>query len=298
MNESAMKQKTDLKSQLKLTFLLLLAELPNFVAVTGSAIISKSLLVWMDFLDCACNLLQTILVIALAIGISRNLKYKYNYGVGKIEAIVSLFCDGIEFLGLLLMIGLSINSFINPAKPSGFLILVVGMKMINVGFDIAFLIPQAKIRKKNKGKVVESSYAAAIGALIFDAVALFSILIVWLLRNAEWSYYISPTITIGFAIVLIYFCFKRFRKSLGELTDVTLPEKEQMEILKIIVKYINYYEEFHSVKSRVIGQSVHIDLLFSFSDDTTYETLVDLKNKIQVDLEQIIESCEVNIVIQ
>ena len=293
-----MKDKTDLRGQLKLTFLLLLAELPNFIAVTASAIISKSLLVWMDFLDCACNLLQTILVIVLDISISKNLKYKYNYGVGKIEAIVSLFCDGIEFLGLMLMVGMSINSFINPSKPSDFLLVVVGMKVINVGFDIAFFIPQAKIRKQNKGKVVESSYAASIGALIFDSVALFSILIVWLLRNAEWSYYISPSITILLAIYLMVLCVKRFKKSIGELTDRTLPEKEQMEILKIIVKYLDYYEEFHSVKSRVMGQGVQIDLLFSFEENTTYDKLVELKNKIQTDLEPIIESCEVNIVIQ
>lgn len=293
-----MEKKTDLKNQLRLTLLLLLAELPNFIAVTASAIISKSLLVWMDFLDCACNLLQTIFVIALAIGISKNLKYKYNYGVGKIEALVSLFCDGIEFLGLILMIGMSINSFFNPSRPSDFLVVVVGMKLINVGFDVAFFIPQSKIRKQNKGKVVESSYAAAIGALAFDSVALVSILIVWLLRNAEWSYYISPIITIGFAIVLLYYCIRRFGKSIDELTDKTLPEKEQMEILKVIVKYFDYYEEFHSVKSRVMGQNVQIDLLFTFDVNTTYESLVELKSKIQADISEIIEGCEVNIVVQ
>lgn len=69
--------------------------MPNFVAVTVSAIVSVSLIVWMDFVDSFCNVVNSGFVALLSRKLRRNLKYEYNYGVGKIEAISSLACDGI-----------------------------------------------------------------------------------------------------------------------------------------------------------------------------------------------------------
>ena len=44
-------QNDSYQNQQKVSFLTFLAELPNFVAVTVSAIVSGSLIVWMDFVD-------------------------------------------------------------------------------------------------------------------------------------------------------------------------------------------------------------------------------------------------------
>lgn len=46
------------KTRLKVAFLSFLTELPNFIGVTISAILSGSLIVWMDFVDSFCNVLQ------------------------------------------------------------------------------------------------------------------------------------------------------------------------------------------------------------------------------------------------
>ena len=48
---SKQEQNDSYKSQQKVSFFNFLAELPNFIAVTVSAIISGSLIVWMDFVD-------------------------------------------------------------------------------------------------------------------------------------------------------------------------------------------------------------------------------------------------------
>ena len=43
------------KKQQRVSFLNFLAELPNFVTVFVSAVLSGSLIVWMDFIDSLCN---------------------------------------------------------------------------------------------------------------------------------------------------------------------------------------------------------------------------------------------------
>ena len=50
------------KRQQRITGLQLLSELPNFVLVLLSAIVSHSLIVWLDFVDTLGNLLSEVIV--------------------------------------------------------------------------------------------------------------------------------------------------------------------------------------------------------------------------------------------
>ena len=111
---SKQEQNDSYKSQQKVSFFNFLAELPNFIAVTVSAIISGSLIVWMDFVDSLGNVLNSGFVALLSRKLRRDLKYEYNHGVGKIEAISALACDGILICGLILMIISSVHDLISP----------------------------------------------------------------------------------------------------------------------------------------------------------------------------------------
>ncbi|MEE0878333.1 MAG: hypothetical protein UH788_03560 [Treponemataceae bacterium] len=106
------------KKQQNLSFAQLLAELPSFIAVLVSAILTRTILIFVDLLDSFGNLLRTAMVTILSKKLSKDLRYEYNYGIGKIEAIASLLCDSIVFFGLLITIGLSIYSIFFPEKPS------------------------------------------------------------------------------------------------------------------------------------------------------------------------------------
>ena len=139
---SKQEQNDSYKSQQKVSFFNFLAELPNFIAVTVSAIISGSLIVWMDFVDSLGNVLNSGFVALLSRKLRRDLKYEYNYGVGKIEAISALACDGILICGLILMIISSVHDLISPKEPSGLLIYVVVLKVINVAFDTNAKFPE------------------------------------------------------------------------------------------------------------------------------------------------------------
>ena len=83
------------KKQESITGLQFLTELPNFVLVLASAVVSHSLIVWLDFVDTLGNLLSEAIVAAQSRLMSRDLRYEYNYGVGKIEALTTFFTDAI-----------------------------------------------------------------------------------------------------------------------------------------------------------------------------------------------------------
>ena len=292
-----MEQQSVYKKQEKMTFLALLAELPNLAAVTVSAIISQSLLVWLDFVDSLGNVLSCSLVTILSHRLTKDLRYTYNYGIGKVEAMTALFSEGIELCGLLIVGIASVHQLAVPKKPSDFLIWVVALKVINVSVDAVLLKGQANITKGSTTYVTREEYLSKLSAFLFDAGELVSVLCVWLIREYRISWYISPILSLGITVYMFWSCLKHLRKAISALLDKTLPEEDQMKILKALSRHHAEYNSFGTIKSRCIGTSVAIDIFISFSPDTTFEKIETLQKQLQAELAEEIQNCRVSIVI-
>ena len=293
-----MSNKSGYEKQQNLSIAQLLAELPNFVAVVVSAILSRNLLVYIDLLDSSMYLISLGLIIFLSRKLRKDLRFEYNYGVGKVEAISSLLCDSMGFFGLLITLGFSAQAIIVPEQPSELVIAVVGLKIINVAFDTAFFVKQRKITKIHNSAISKSNYAEALSALLFDSVALVSLFAMWLLRANSIGGYIAPVVSIFVVIYLMVGYAKRIRQSVIELTDKTLPEEQQMKILAILTRYYSSYSQFHSINSQKSGDITRIDIHLSFEKGTSVDEVISLKKKMQDELNQIFENCNVNIIVE
>ena len=119
-------------------------------------------------------------------------------------------------LGILFLIHF-LYLIIFPKKPSDLVIAVVGVKMVNVSFDVFFLAQQKRILKTHHSAISETNYAAALASLLFDVVTLVSLLLIWLLRNSSISGYISPSISIFVSFYLVVGCFRRIKQALIQL---------------------------------------------------------------------------------
>ena len=294
---SKQEQNDSYKSQQKVSFFNFLAELPNFIAVTVSAIISGSLIVWMDFVDSLGNVLNSGFVALLSRKLRRDLKYEYNYGVGKIEAISALACDGILICGLILMIISSVHDLISPKEPSGLLIYVVVLKVINVAFDTVFLRAQYKIKKEAKTAIATTEFHASLESFLFDSVALLSLLICWIFRDVHAVWYFSPVICIALSVWFFVGAIQRSRESVRILTDRTLPEAEQMKIMSVLSNFHDRYEKFEFLSTRMSGNTAYIDLKLSFKSETAYGEIRALCTEITAKMKEQIEDCRVSIVI-
>lgn len=293
-----MSNKSGYEQQQNLSTAQILAELPSFVAVLVSAILSRNLLVFIDLFDSFMYLISLCLIVVLSKKLTKDLRYEYNYGVGKIEALSSLLCDGIAFVGLLFALGLSVYEIIFPEQPNDLVIAVVGLKVINVIFDTVFYVKQHKITKIHNSAISKSNCAEALSALLFDSVALVSLFAMWLLRDNYIGGYISPIVSILVAIYLIFGYLTRIRQSLIELTDKTLPEKDQMKLLNILTRHYDSYSQFHSIKSHKSGDIISIDIHLSFEKDTSFEEIVNFKKQMQSEFANHFENCIVNIILE
>ena len=292
-----MSNKSGYKKQKSLSTVQLLAETPWFIANLVSAIFSGTILLYVDLLDSLSYIIRNAMVILLSGKLSKDLRYEYNYGVGKIEAVSSLFGDGIVLFGMFLTMCLSVYSFFYPSKPSAILIGVVGMKLYDIMWDISIFNKQRKILKLNKSALSETNYAAAFGDLLFDSVTFVSLFIIWLLRKSPVGAYISPVVSILVALYLSTGCINRIKSALNELTDKTLPEEAQMKMLNILIRYFNSYSQVHAINSRKVGDTSMVDIHLSFEKNTSVEDVAKLQTKMQEEFDSQFGDCIVNIIV-
>ena len=284
--------------QKKLSAVQLLAEVPTLVETLLSAVFSGALLLYVDLLDSLGYIIRYALIILLSKKLSKNLQFEYNYGIGKIEAISSLLCDGIVLFGMFLTFCISVYSIFFPSKPSDLLIGVAGFKLYDIMWDLAFFVKQRKILKNHQSSVIETNYAAALGALLFDIIAFVSLMAMWLLRSNPIGGYISPVVSIFAVAYLTIGCIKRIKAALNELTDKTLPEEQQMKILNILTKHYSSYSQFHSIDSRKSGEVARVDIHLSFEEGTKVEDVANLQKKMQEELDSQLGDCVVNILVK
>ena len=293
-----MNDTTGYKEQRNLSSVQLLAEAPFFIANLLSALFSGTILIYVDLMDSLSYIIRNAMVILLSNKLSKDLRYEYNYGIGKIEAISSIFSDSIVLFGMILTMCISVYSFFYPSKPSDFLIATVGLKFYDIIWSLAFFSKQRKIYKMNPSALSKSNYAAASGDLLFDSFACFSLFVMWVLRKTPVVGYISPAISILVAVYLTIGCVKRIKTSLNELTDKTLPEEQQMQILKVLTRYFDSYTQVYSIDSRRVGEITRVDINLSFDDDTKVREVIKLQNQMKEDLNSQFGNCIVKINIQ
>jgi divalent metal cation (Fe/Co/Zn/Cd) transporter len=198
---------------------------------------------------------------------------------------------------MVLTLFLSVYSFFYPSQPSEFLIAVVGLKFYDIMWDLAIFAKQRKILKMTPSTLSESNYAAAFGDLMFDSFAWLSLVAMWLLRKIPVGAYISPIVSIFVALYLMSGCIKRIISSLNELTDKTLPEEDQLKILKSLTRHYDSYTQFHSIDSRKIGETTMIDISLSFESNTSVKEVIDLQKQMQDEFEREFGNCVVKITV-
>lgn len=298
--QSANKQQTTYKKQTFLSGFQFFTEIINLVIVIVSAFTTKSLIIFMDVINSVGNTLRTGLMAAFSKKMTKNRKYEYNYGIGKAEAMIAFFCNCFVFIGLVVTLVFSVIEIVRPREQEDALLWGIIFKAFCVIFDIPMLIGQYKIKKSNNNRVASSGFIAVMGAFIFDAAALVSICIIYFTRNLSYAFvdYISPVLSILIALFLLVLCLKQLVSSISELTDKTLPEKEQLKILKVLSQNYDKFEGFDNVKTRYNGTVICIDVSITFSEDTKFKDIQLLREDLQRQLKEVIDECVVTIVVE
>lgn len=204
------------KAQSKVSFLGFLSELPNFVAVIVTAILTKSLIMWIDLVCSFCNILRTGFATLITRKMDKDVKIMDPIKFKKKELKIGFSIDFLVLLGLGMLLYVSINDIMNPKEVSDLLVWAISLKVINVAVDTFILIRQIKVTKKEKTPVVRSEFNAYLMALLFDAAVLVSVLICFILKNNTVSEYLQPSLCIAIGVFVLVQTIVEFFKKVKE----------------------------------------------------------------------------------
>jgi len=291
-------KKEGYKKQQYLAAFSFLVETACFVALIFSACMTRSLLVIVDVVDSAAIVLNYVLLFFTSRMLQRNLSWDYNYGIGKIEAIVSIVCDCFTIIGIVITAGYAVVGIFRPEQVSDLLIAVAGLKLVYVVGDlIAYIIQKRLIMKEGRSRVFESELMSLWKELVFDTAGLAALLLVYFLRHYAWSCYLSPVITLLLAVYVLVNAFRHIKSGLFEVLDKSLEEEYQLFFTTLLARFMDRYETFEAVDSRRSGDTTYVDFHLTFTPETTYAQIRELADELDADIAQKMEGCDVNIII-
>ena len=86
----------------------------------------------------------------------------------------------------------------------------------------------------------------------------------------SWITYFAPAVSIVIAVPFSLLVIKNLKRSLIDLTDLTLDEDNQLIILRILSEFYERYEALGEVKSRMTGEKIYVDIELSFHGDRCF----------------------------
>jgi len=293
------KRSEALIEQHKLAFLLVVWRIPAFITSFVAACASHSLVLWLEFIENASIFIPGIFLLILSRKLNKNLKFRYNYGTEKVEAITALSCEMFDLAGLFCIVLFAFRNLIYGSHEGEFEHLVFALIVSILGFivDLVIFRREKKLSAVNHSKMLHTAYISAEKEAVFDIISIASLIIEIVFQGRSWIEYFTPVLSIILAVMFSVLVIKNLKKSVIELTDLTLDEDNQFIILRILSEFYEEYETLGEVKSRMSGDKIYVEIELSFRDDMVYKDIMKTVRAMKERVTDELGKCTVNIII-
>jgi len=285
------------KHQLQLSIYDVLSESTNLGLSIYLSIISNSMICWVDNLVSISAVLRSIIVLVIFIKIFRRCDDKYNYGVGRLEALISFICDSLVVLAMIGMFGTAIYSIVNPTLPTDNLFKFLILKIVNLTFDASALTIQYRICKKENNRLRESELQNYFINTVHDLTVGITVTLCYIFRNSAFSSYLSPIVSMIVISFFIYKCFKHIKGSFKELADISIPIDQQDYIFDTLLENKDTLKQIESVNCHILNHIVYVDISVKFKGNVTYDEQINFLDAVKKQVNQKIPDSIVRLVI-
>jgi len=286
------------KKQEHMAFVSFLAEVSNFVFEIISAFTAHSILVIADCFASAETTAHALIVLLVSKKMRKETGDKYNFGVERLEVVISFICDLLVVVGYTVLFASAVYQIFHISPPSSVIGLFLILKTSNTAFDVVFLVQQGKIKKKNNSRLNQTEFAKVRNNLINDVATFVLVLLSFLFIDYKWSWYIAPIATVFLSVLFIAQCIMRIRKSFSELTDFSATIKNQDKIFDTVLEYKSNFDKINEVNCRYLNAKLYVEIDVDFPANYTYENQKNLLENIENDIRKDFEDCFVRFVIQ
>ncbi len=242
--------------------------------------ITSSISILSDAVETVINLISSIILIHAIIISQKPPDKEHLYGHGKVEYFSSLL-EGIFIL--LAGIGILYGSFERILSPRIVVSIEYGIVLSiicgAINFIVAFIL--LKGAKQYDSIALEADAKHLLSDVISTIGIVVGLSIMYFYPKKLW--FLDPIIGFILGINIIRMSIPLIRRSISELMDRSLPEKESQEIISIIESHTGK-GKWHALKTRKAGTTRFIEFHLVFPGNLTVKKSHDICSKIEDDI--------------
>lgn len=268
-----------------------------FVLKIAAMILVNSLAIATDLGITVAGLIVSVILYYSVKLANRPADLLHNYGYGKIEHVCEAL-EGVVLIGIATAMSFqALTHLFHPKEITapwlGFGFSVVGAAINFVG--AVWILALA--RRCDSPAVRAEGIHYQLEGFISATVALSFLLAVVLSRTplSAWAVYLDPAATLVVSFVIALPSFGLAKHAFFKLLDASLEEKNKMEVMRQLGKYLGLCCEFRDVRSRSAGRNNFVELKLVLPRALPFAEAHRLAVSVTRDLRENISDCEATV---
>lgn len=209
--------------------------------------------------------------------------YEHEFGHGKFEDISGLIEALLIFLAAILIIIEAVSKLTGGEHAViPFEMLMAGIVVMGISAIVNWYVSQKlmKVGKETESIALESD-AWHLRTDVYTSLGVFAGLI---LIQVTGITALDSVIAIGVALVILKAAFDLTKRSLHDLIDRSIPEKDKERIRDLICEHSSEYAGFHNLRTRRAGPHIFINFHLVVNGDVSVQQSHDLTDHIESDI--------------
>lgn len=274
----------------------MLMALLDTVIVSVALFAAHSSVLLADFFKTLLELVAVTLSWLAIRRINRGANQQFEYGMGKMEHLVSLFVGLLMTACLLLIAASAVRNILQPSHIAGIGILIsIGDQIVYSFVNAALWIKNRRAARAGASPLMEAQSKLFLTRMIGNVFILLSLGLSMALKQFAWASYIDPAASLLIGASILMAAMGLFSTSISNLLDRTLEESDQIVILRELARHFNDYESLHLIRSRRAGTQVFVDILLEFDPEKKVGEVQKAIDEIRRSIEQAIQGGRVTI---
>ena len=242
------------QKQIKSLWIYLGVDLASLLPIGVVALMSGSTILLADLLDYSKSITSAFISILILGQIVHKHTSRFEFGLGKLSTFGALVISVGVFLSILGGMGVAFYRIIHPASiENPYTLAGAIFQVFGIFINMWLMIRNLKLSKETGSPLMATTWRIAFADMLLCSGILFALVMTYLLRRQSWSLYIDPVCAIVALAIGAVSYISLFKQTIADLLDLSLGERQQIEIMKTLAECFDLYSDFHGVKTRSSG---------------------------------------------
>ncbi len=217
----------------------------------------------------------------------RNNVYQFAYGAGKLENF-SAFLLGVFYVPSGIYLAMDAMGRLFHPPMVGYELSQVAIVFSALRMLVLYLLVRRLAKQsQNPSPLLRSTLLDYHLCLINDLGVCVALAIAWAcvaLHSPEVGNRIDPFVALAIALYMLWIGASLVWHNFRALVDLPLPEKQQIEIMRVLARHYHHYDSIGTVFSRASGNRRFVEIEMGFASGQTIEQVQALSRLMEQDL--------------